>query len=70
MPAPAPAPVPPSAAAPAPPPQSLFDVHQGDLRLGLPVPAVVPVFSATEAKTYGLTKNDAEFKMPVLHVTF
>jgi hypothetical protein len=45
-------------------------VHQGDFRLGLPVPSVVPVFSATEAKTYGLTKNDAEFKMPVLHVTF
>ncbi len=70
MPAPAPAAAPPPAAAPAPPPQSLFDVHQGDFRLGLPVPSVVPVFSATEAKTYGLTKNDAEFKMPVLHVTF
>lgn len=64
MPAPAPAP------APAPPPQSLLDVHQGDFRLGLPVPAVVPMFSATEAKTYGLTRNDAEFKMPVLHIAF
>jgi hypothetical protein len=72
MPAPAatPAAPPPPAAAPAPPPQSLFDVHQGDFRLGLPVPSVVPVFSATEAKTYGLTKNDAEFKMPVLRVVF
>ena len=77
-PSPAAAPAAPPAAAPtpapAPPPQSLFDVRlldqKRDFRLGVPVPAVVPLFSATEAKTYGLTRNDAEFKMPLLHVAF
>jgi hypothetical protein len=73
-PAPAAAPAAPPAAAPAPapapPPQSLLDGYKGEYRLGLPVPSVVPMFSATEAKTYGLTRNDAEFKMPVLHIAF
>jgi len=64
LPAAAPAP------APAPPPQSLLDGYKGSYRLGLPVPSVVPMFSAVEAKTYGLTRNDAEFKMPVLHIAF
>lgn len=64
--APAPAP----AAAPTPPPTSLFDVHQGTFRLGVPVPAVVPMFSTVEVRQYGLTKNDAELKMPVVHVAF
>ncbi len=58
------------APAPAPPPQSLLDGYKGEYRLGLPVPSVVPMFSAVEAKTYGLTRNDAEFKMPVLHISF
>jgi hypothetical protein len=73
-PAPAAAPAAPPAAAPAPapapPPQSLLDGYKGEYRLGLPVPSVVPMFSAVEAKTYGLTRNDAEFKMPVLHIAF
>jgi len=73
-PAPAMAPAAPPAAppppAPAPPPQSLLDGYKGQYRLGLPVPSVVPMFSATEAKAYGLTRNDAEFKMPVLHIAF
>jgi hypothetical protein len=69
-PAPAATPTPPPAAAPTPPPQSLFDVHQGSFRLGLPLPAIVPMFSAAETRTYGLTRNDAEVKMPVLHVAF
>jgi hypothetical protein len=63
---PAPAPTPP----PPPPPQSLFDVHQGTFRLGVPVPSIVPMFSALEARQYGLTRNDAELKMPVVHVSF
>lgn len=66
----APAAAPPAAAAPAPAPQSLFDVHQGTFRLGVPLPSVVPMFSAAESKQYGLSKNDAEVKMPVLHVSF
>jgi hypothetical protein len=65
-----PAAAPPPAAAAPPPPTSLLDVHDGDLRLGVPVPAVVPMFSAAEAKAYGLTRNDAEVKMPVLHIAF
>jgi hypothetical protein len=75
-PAAAPGPAAPPAASPAPaptptpPPQSLLDIHQGAFRLGLPVPTVVPMFSALEAKQYGLSKNDAEVKMPVLHVAF
>jgi hypothetical protein len=68
---PAPPPPPPPAAAPAaPPPTSLLDVHQGDFRLGLPVPSVAPMFSSVEAKTYGLTRNDAELKLPVLQIAF
>ncbi len=63
-------PAPPPAAAPAPPPQSLLDGYKGEYRLGVPVPSVVPMFSAVEAKTYGLTRNDAEFKMPVVHIAF
>ena len=65
-----PAPAPAPAAAPPPPPQSLFDVHQGTFRLGVPLPSVVPMFSAAESKQYGFSKNDAEVKMPVLHVSF
>jgi hypothetical protein len=45
-------------------------VHQGTFRLGVPVPSIVPMFSALEARQYGLTRNDAELKMPVVHVSF
>jgi len=66
----APPPAPAPAAAPTPPPQSFLDVHQGNFRLGVPVPSVGPMFSAVETKQYGLSKNDAELKLPVLHVVF
>jgi hypothetical protein len=69
----APTPPPSGGGTPPPPsgaPQSLFDVNHGDFRLGLPLPSVVPMFSPTETKQYGLTRNDAEVKMPVLHVSF
>jgi hypothetical protein len=75
-PAPAPAatpsPAPSSAPAPPPPPtpQSFFDVTGGSLRLGVPVPSITPTFTPQEQKTYGLVKNDAELRMPVLHVAF
>ena len=52
------------------PPQSFLDVHDGNLRLGMPLPSITPSFSPQEQKTYGLVKNDAEVRMPVLHVTF
>jgi hypothetical protein len=70
-PAPAPAPAPSTTPPPpSPPPQSFLDVHDGNLRLGMPLPSVGPMFTAQELRTYGLVKNDAEVRMPVLHVTF
>jgi hypothetical protein len=63
------APPPAAAPAPAPPPQSLLDVHEGSFRLGVPVPDVRPLFSVAEQRQYGM-KQETEFRMPVLHVTF
>ena len=66
-------PLPPPAAAPpapTPPPQSLFDVHGGSLRMGVPVPDVRPVFSVAEQRQYGLSRAETEFRMPMLHMTF
>jgi hypothetical protein len=63
---PPPAPAPP---APTPPPQSLFDVHRGSLRLGVPVPDVRPVFSVAEQRQYGM-HAETEYRMPMLHMTF
>ncbi|MGD0529886.1 MAG: hypothetical protein ABSE49_32420 [Polyangiaceae bacterium] len=65
-----PPPPPPPAAAPTPPPQSLLDLHQGAFRLGVPVVAVKPAFSVTEAKAYGLRDNPAELHLPVLRIAF
>ena len=71
-PAPAPdaAPAPPPAPAPAPPPQSLFDVHQGTFRLGVPAVSVHPTFSAMEMRSYGMKDSPAAVHMPVLHIVF
>ena len=55
--------------APTPPPQSLFDVHRGSLRLGVPVPDVRPVFSLAEQRQYGM-HAETELRMPMLHMTF
>jgi hypothetical protein len=63
------APPAPAPAAPTPPPQSLFDVHGGSLRLGLPVPDVRPVFSVAERRQYGM-QGATEYRMPMLHMTF
>jgi hypothetical protein len=73
--APAPAPAPagstttPPAGGGATPPLSLFDVQQGDLRLGLPVPEVRPMFSMAELRQYGMTQQ-TEVRMPLVKVTF
>jgi hypothetical protein len=64
---PAPAPAPPPAA--APPPQSLFDLHEGTFRMGVPVPDVRPVFTVAQQRQYGM-QAQTELRMPVLHVTF
>lgn len=66
-PAPPPAPPPP---APSPPPQSLLDVNQGAFRVGVPVPDVRPVFSASEMRSFGMKDNPAAFHMPVLRLVF
>lgn len=63
-------PPPPPASAPAAPPQSLLDLHQGSLRVGVPVPDVRPVFSVAEQRLYGTRSTQNELHMPVLHVAF
>jgi len=68
-PAPAPAPAPPPAGGGATPPLSLFDVQQGDLRLGLPVPEVRPMFSMAELRQYGMTQQ-TEVRMPLVKIAF
>ena len=68
-PPPAPTAAPPASAAP-PPPQSLLDVHSGALRMGVPVPNVLPVYSAVEQRRFGLRSAETELRMPVLHVAF
>ena len=71
-PSPSSPPLPPPAAAPpapTPPPQSLFDVHRGSFRLGVPVPDVRPVFSVAEQRQYGM-HAETEYRMPMLHMTF
>lgn len=63
---------PPPASPPAPtppPPQSLFDVHEGAFRMGVPVPDVKPVYSAREMKELGVAQQTM-LRMPVLHVVF
>ena len=37
----------------APPPQSLFDLHEGTFRMGVPVPDVRPVFTVAQQRQYG-----------------
>ncbi len=70
--APAPdAPPPPAAdAPPPPPPQSLFDVHEGSFRLGVPVPDVRPVYSMAEMAALGIRSAQTELRMPVVRVVF
>jgi hypothetical protein len=63
------APLPPAPPSSTPPPQSLFDVHEGSMRLGVPVPDVRPVFSLAQQRQYG-THAETEVRMPMLHVAF
>jgi hypothetical protein len=64
-----PAPATPSAPPPAPPPQSLLDMRPGQVRMGVPVPDVRPVFSMAQQRQYGM-RAETELRVPVLHVTF
>ena len=53
-----------------PPPTSMFHVEGGQLRIGVPVPEVRPMYSATEQKTYGVSGNATQVQMPMLRVRF
>jgi hypothetical protein len=53
----------------APPPQSLLDLRPGQVRMGVPVPDVRPVFSTAQQRQYGM-RAETELRVPVLHVTF
>ncbi len=48
---------------------SLFYLREGGLRLGVPVPDVLAVFSVAEELQYGM-RSETEIRLPVLHVTF
>jgi hypothetical protein len=59
------------APAPAtPPPTSMFHFEGGQLRIGVPVPEVRPMYSAMEQKTYGVSGNATQVQMPMLRVRF
>jgi hypothetical protein len=72
---PGPSPTPSAPAAPSGPagppvlPLSLLDVRGGELRLGLPVPEVRPMYSMSELKQMGL-QQQTEFRMPLVKLTF
>jgi hypothetical protein len=45
-------------------------MHRGTLRLGVPVPDVLPVYSLAEMKNLGLAKAEVQVKMPLVDVAF
>ncbi len=72
-----PAPPPQSKAAPrarpagqAPLHESLVDVAEGTMRIGVPVPDVRPVFSVAEQRQYGMLRGETELRLPVLELIF
>lgn len=73
--APGPGASPAAPAAPVPPsaPQSLLDVwtspELSQVRIGVPVPEVRPVYSMAEQKKYGMTAQ-TELRMPLFRLTF
>jgi hypothetical protein len=65
---PAPA-TPPPAAPPAP--GSLFQVSPGQMRVGIPVPEVRPIFSRREQKQFGLQNSGGtEVRVPLVNFAF
>jgi hypothetical protein len=82
-PAPTPAPEPGTGSAPAPTPPpgggttpgtqaptSLFDVHGGALRVGVPVPEVRPILGANDRKAMGVDIRGSEVRFPVVRIAF
>jgi hypothetical protein len=59
----------PPATGAAPPPLSLFDVHGGAMRVGVPVPEIRPLYSMSELRQYGLPQQ-TEVRMPLVKVSF
>jgi hypothetical protein len=61
----------PGTRAPASGAQSLFNLNNhGGFRVGLPVPEVRPVFSATQRKALGVESAGNEVRFPVVALTF
>jgi hypothetical protein len=56
--------------APVRAPQSLIDFRGTNLRVGMPVPEVRPVFTASQKKALGVESTGNEVRFPVVHVTF
>jgi hypothetical protein len=74
--APAPAPTPPTppggggTQAPRAPVSSLFNLGNGDFRVGVPVPEVRPVLGSTERVRMGADNRGSELRFPVVRITF
>jgi hypothetical protein len=69
-----PPPPPPAHTSEAQPPSSavhlsLLDVSGGGMHLGLPVPEIRPVFSASELRQYGFAQQ-TEVRMPLVKIAF
>lgn len=80
-PAPAPAPEPTPAPTTTPPagggttpgtqaPTSLFDIHRGAVRMGVPLPEVRPILGANDRKTMGVENRGSEVRFPVVRIAF
>ena len=52
------------------PVSSLFDVHGGNLRVGMPVPDSRPIVSANERNKMGVANQGNEVRFPVVKVAF
>ena len=69
-PAPAPAPAPGGGGAPPNAPQAHYNFRDGAVRMGVPLPEVRPVFSATQRRSLGVESAGNEVRFPVVRLTF
>jgi hypothetical protein len=51
-------------------PQSLINLQDSTLRVGVPIPEVRPVFSAAQKKAFGVDSAANELRFPVMRLTF
>lgn len=68
-PSPAPSPTPGGGGAPSPP-SSLFQLRDGGVRFGVPVPEVRPVLGSADRARMGVENRGSELRFPVVRVTF